>query len=127
MAKDISGSIVKVAINGVTYRAAADADISLAGGLFKNEAIATSGGNFRKMTKQVEEAKSVVLIVNGDEKAVLKGLCEGLAQITLAFTTAAGDSYKATGWINFDSWTTQESKATLSMFPIDKWESFVNA
>jgi len=127
MAKDVSGSIVKAAINGVTYRVAADADLSVTPAQFKNEAIASSGGNFRKMGKQAEEVKNCVLLVNADEKATLKGLAENVATVTLSYTTAAGDVYRATGWINFDSWTSQDSKATLSMFPTDKWESFVNA
>jgi hypothetical protein len=128
MAKDLAGSITKVAINGVTYRVATDADLSRPGGKFKNEAMASSGGNFRKMTKQPEEVKSCVLLVNADEAATLKALNDGIVNVTLSYTNAAGDSFKAaSGWINFDTWTTQDSKATLSMFPSDTWESFVNA
>lgn len=127
MAKDTTGSIVKVAINGITYRVASDADLSVPGARFKNEALASSGQNFRKMTKQAEEVKSCVLLVNGDERATLKGIAEAIGDVTLAYTNAAGDSYKATGWINSESWTSQDSKLTLSLFPRDTWESFVNA
>ena len=127
MAKDVSGSIFKVAIGGITYRVATDADLSVPGVRYKNEAIASSGGNFRKMTRQAEEVKSCVLLVSGDERATLKALAESLTNVTLSYTTADGSSYKAaSGWINFETWSSQDSKAAVSLFPTDTWESFVN-
>jgi hypothetical protein len=126
MARDLPGSIVKVTINGTSYDAIADTNLDVTPPRIKNEGIATSGRNMRKQTRQVQEVKSVVIACNADERAALITVAENTTDVTLAYTTAAGDVWRASGWIDFEKWETLEHKATLTLFPRDKWEAFVN-
>lgn len=126
MAKDIVGSFVKVVLNGHTFRVAADANVSRTPSAFTNEAIATSGGNVRKMIKRVEEWEGVTLFANGDEAEDLASMTEGLPDITMSGTNAAGDTYRSTGWINFDKHTSEDGKAEIKMMPRTGWEPFIN-
>jgi len=121
---DDSGSIIQVSIDGVSYDVFADADFDITPPLYKNEGVATSGRNIIKRTKQVQEVKSVALACNGKERDQLTQIAESGTDRTLAYKTAAGDSYKATGKIDFEKWNNQESKATISMIPRTKWTFF---
>lgn len=73
-----SGTISKVTINGVSYDATADGNFSEAVSIFKNESIATSGRNMRKMTRQPPIVKSVTIACNYVERTALKALSESL-------------------------------------------------
>jgi len=126
MARDLPGSLLKVTINGVSYDVLADTNLDVVPPRFKNEALATSGRNLRKQTRQVQEVKSVVIACNADERAQLITVAENTVDVTLAYTTAAGDVFRASGWIDFEKWETLEHKASLTLFPRDKWEAFVN-
>lgn len=126
MARDLSGSIIKVTVNGTGYDAVTDTNLDVVATRFKNESIATSGRNIRKQTRQVEEVKSVVIACNADERNTLKALAENQVDVTLAYTTAAGDVYRTNGWIDFEKWESMDLKGTIAMFPRDKWEPFIN-
>jgi hypothetical protein len=125
MAKDISGTIRKVTLDGVTYNVAADANITEVGSAYQNESVPTSGQNMRKMTKRSENREGIDLIVNGDERDNLKMLAERVDDFPMSYETAAGDIYRATGWIEFESRETQDNKATVQLLPRDNWESFI--
>ena len=127
MAGDLPGSIIKVTINGQSYDAISDTNLDVTPPRFKNEAVATSGRNLRKQTRQVQDVKSVVIACNADERGTLITVAENTRDVTLAYTTAAGDVWRAPGWIDFEKWETMEHKASLTMFPRDKWEAFVNS
>jgi len=127
MARDTSGSIIRVSINGVSYDALSDADFGVTPSRWKNEAVATSGRAIRKRTRQVEDVKSVTIACNGDERVALKSYAENQIDVTLSYTTAAGDTYRAQGWIDFETWNNQDNKATLTMFPRQTWDSFIAA
>lgn len=125
MGKDLTGSIKKVTLDGVTFDAAADADFSQVRGQYTNEAVATSGRNMRKMQKRVETAEGVDLITNGAEFDQLKGLSERTTDFPMSYTTAAGDVYRATGWIDLEKRQTMEGKTAIKMFPRGTWEPFL--
>lgn len=125
MARDTSGSIKSVNLNGVNFDAIADADFGVTPSRFKNESIATSGRNVRKKTRQTQDVKSVTLECNGDERVMLQSFAENDIDITLAYTTAAGDTFRAQGWIDFETWNNQDNKATITMFPRQQWDSFI--
>lgn len=93
---DDSGSIIQVSIDGVSYDVFADADFDITPPLYKNEGIATSGRNIIKRSRQVQDVKSVALACNGKERDQLPRIAEDGKDRTLAYKTAAGDSYKAT-------------------------------
>jgi hypothetical protein len=126
MAKDISGTLRKVTLNGITFDAAADVDVTEIDGAFDSESMASSGRNMRKMTKRTQNREGVVLIVNGDEFELLRGLSERTTDFPMSYETAAGDVYRAPGWIQLENRTTAENKATIQMHPRNgNWEPFI--
>jgi hypothetical protein len=122
--KDVVGSIDKIVLAGTTFRVAADADFKDGKPAYKNEAEETTGGTFRKMTKQSVEVESVSLKVNGDELATLQAIAESPDDITMAYVTAAGDTYRASGFIDFDGRQTQSGKVEIKLFPRQGWTLF---
>lgn len=73
---DVSGTIRRVAIAGVTYRALGDTNTNLVPQAFKNEMVPTSGGNMLKKTKQVRTLTGVTLACNAAEVEALRAIAE---------------------------------------------------
>ena len=127
MAKDIVGPGGKLVLGGITFRLAADANVNHGAPTHKNEAVAVSGGgNLRKMTQTTQELKSVSVLTNADELEVLRDLAAGPDDITMAYTSAAGDVFRATGFIDFEGREAESGKVELTLYPRDGWTSFVN-
>jgi hypothetical protein len=122
--KDLAGTIISVTIAGVTYDAGADGGIKAVPTSHENTAVPTSGRNIHKMVKRVM-SREVTLVANGVEQDALKALAESPEHFTLAYATAAGDVYRATGWIEFASHETEENKAEITMFPERDWSVFL--
>ena len=74
--QDTTGTLKKVTINGVTYDALADTNLSETPSKFKNEPTPTSGRTMRKMTRQTPSVKSVTIACNQAERTRLKALAE---------------------------------------------------
>lgn len=125
MSVDAVGSIRKVTLDGVTFNAAADADLSQIRGRFTNEAIATSGSNMKKQTARVEEVTGVDLVTNGAEFDALKALSERTKDFPMSYTTAAGDVYRASGWIDLEKRQTSDGKTSVKLIPRQSWEPFL--
>ena len=121
----VSGSIRNVTINGVTYDVLADANFSETGSRFENEGIATSGETIRKMTRRVPQVESVIVKAAGADKERLKGIADGIDDVSMSYETAAGDVYRATGFIEFENRETEENRATLTMIPRQDWRAFL--
>lgn len=124
-ARDNSGTPRSVKINGISYRVAADADLSQLVSNCEVESIATSGAPMYKYTKRNEDIESIDLIVNADERVVLKGVAEGLDSVTLAFTTSARDTYDGNGRISLDAHTHADNKMPIKMLPEDGWQASI--
>jgi len=124
MAKDISGSLRKVTLDGVTYNVAADVSVTEVGSKFENSNVPHSGGNMRKMVKRSENREGIDLLANSAEKEQLKSLADQLDDFPMSYETAAGDVYRTTGRIEFESRTTDENRATIQMLPADEWTLF---
>lgn len=122
---DVAGSIRKVTLDGTTFDVMADANITETGSAWQNEAIPTSGRNLKKMTRRPENREGVVLACNGTERELIKELAERTTDFPMSYETAAGDVYRASGWIEFENRETEESRATIQMHPRSTWESFV--
>ena len=116
MGDTIVGTIQSVTLDGITFDVFPDSNIKENASLYKNEAVATSGANLRKMTKQVTSRESVVIAANGQELDILKAMAENPGDITLSYMTAAGDVYRAKGWIELENRETEENKATIALF-----------
>ena len=126
MAKDTSGSIIKLLLDGVSYDVLASSNFSEVHSKFENDSIPTSGGNSRKMTRRATNREGVEVKANGAEVAGLVALADGSADFPISYTTAAGDVYRTTGWIEFENRETEDNKASLKLFPRKDWSSFLS-
>jgi hypothetical protein len=122
---DVGGSIRNVTLDGVSYRTSAATNIKEVGSAYENSLIVTSGGNMLKKMKRAEEREGVELEVNGKERDDLRTLADRTEPFPMSYETAAGDIYRATGWIEFESRETEENKATVKLLPQGEWESFL--
>lgn len=122
---DVSGSIKKVTLNGVTFDVMGDANVSEVGSGVSNEMIPTSGRMVRKTTKRVQAREGVVLACNGSERELLKALSESSEDFPMSYETAGGDTYRATGVIEFESRETEENRATVTLLPRGEWSTFL--
>lgn len=119
----ISGSILELKLNGVTYAVPADFSFEFTLSRVKNEGVATSGDTLVKKTRVVPEAKAAC-IASVSEADTLRGLAEGLTQIPISVKVADGSYLKGTGCIQFEKWSTEDYKGELTLIPKDKWEIF---
>lgn len=124
MGKDISGSIRKLTLDGITFDVMSDANLSKTGSQFENDRIATSGKSFKKMTKRVTKVESVVIKLNVDEDEILEGLAERLEDFPMSYTTASGSVYRAVGSIEYESFETMENRGTVQLHPSTTWDRF---
>jgi len=121
MARNISGSIRNVSLSGTPYKVAADSNVTMPSSAFENENVPTSGSNMRKMMRRSQTVESVVIIANSAEHAQIQAFSEGLDDIDLAVTNAAGDVYRALGAVHVESYESEENRLTVSLLPIDAW------
>ena len=123
---DISGTLRKVTLDGVTFDVMADTNVSEIGSRWENEAIPTSGRNMKKMTRRPQNRESVVLACNGAERELVQELAERTTDFPMSYETAAGDVYRTVGWIEFENRETEENRATIQMHSRDNtWDAFV--
>lgn len=124
---NITGSLRKVTLDGVTYRVMADANIDEIGSGFETSGVPTSGGTMFKKMRRVQERTGVVLACNGMERDQLKALSDRLTTYPMSYETASGDVFRATGMIEFEKRETEEGKASIKMIPEGEWQSFLAA
>ena len=125
MAKNVSGSIRKLTLDGVTFDVLGDANFSETVSAYESEAVPTSGVNIRKMTKRAKIVESVVVGANGAERDQLKALAERTTDFPMSYETAGGDVFRAQGWIEFENRETEENRASLQLHPRADWTSFI--
>lgn len=121
----VAGAIKKVTLDGVTFTVAGDANITEVGSRYENSVIPTSGDNMRKMVKRAETREGVTLIIGGRDRELLRTLADRTTDFPMSYETAAGDIYRATGWIEFENRETEENRATIKMFPRQEWSAFL--
>jgi hypothetical protein len=125
MARDVTGTIRKVGLDGVNFRCAGDANLSQIFTEFENSLIPTSGQPMRKMVKRTQAVEGLPLILNTDEREQVKAFAEQLGNIKLSYTNAAGDQFKAEGTIEVENMDTEEGRATVQLLPVGGWTPFV--
>lgn len=122
---DVTGTLRKVTLDGVTFDVMADTNVSEIGNAWQNEGVPTSGRNIRKMTRRVEAREGVVLACNGAERELIKALADRTDDFPMSYETAAGDVYRAVGFIEFENRETEEGRATVQLIPRNGWDSFL--
>lgn len=118
-----AGTIESVVLDGTSFNAAADADLTVNQPTEK-EIIPTSGPGMPKITKKVATVDSVTLIAGGTDVLLLDDLHDRTDPHPMSYTEASGDVYSATGLINVVSKTTQENRVEITMMPTlgGRWE-----
>jgi len=71
-----TGTLKKIVVDGITYDVLSDSNPSETVARYKNESIATSGKNIRKMTAQSPIVKSVTINATQVERDTLKALAD---------------------------------------------------
>ncbi len=124
MSRDISGSNREFNVEGIAFRVAADANFSEIITQFENSMIPTSGKAMRKMIKRIPTREGVVLITNAEERESLISFAEGLDNLKVSYTNAAGDTYKCEGTLEIESNETEENRTTCQVHPVGIWTPF---
>jgi hypothetical protein len=118
---DVSGSLRSVTLAGLPFAVSAEAGATVILTGWENSRIAHSGGSMRKMIKRIRTVSGIVLILGGTDRDTLRSFADSSADITLAFEDASGNSYMATGSIEFENWETEDNKCTLTMQAESEW------
>jgi hypothetical protein len=125
MARNVSGSIESVVLDGISFDANADADINEMGSGAETTGIATSGRNAFKKTGRVQTREDVGLTVNAESRLLLEELANRLDPFAMSYTDASGNTYAAVGLIEFVNRQTMENLAVINMIPEGGWEAFL--
>jgi hypothetical protein len=124
MAKDLPGSPDKLVLDGNTFFYTADADPAYGQSKWQNNALPHTGGTMRQMVRRDTGSTGHTVKANGDELQILKGLQERSESFPIAWYNRAGDCYRCTGFINFDTMSAQNGSVELALFPDDDWTYF---
>lgn len=124
MSVDVTGSIRKFTIEGISYRVMADANFSRRPINVENTMVPTSGPAMQKKMRVVPVLEGVVLACNAEEMEAIKSFAEGLDVIKITYQTAAGDEYRCTGQVNIEGHESEEGRVTVTVQPEDDWTLF---
>jgi len=124
MGKNVSGSIKKCLLDGISFKVMADANISEVHSEYENENVATSGDSFIKKTKRSQNREGLVLACNAEESETLKELSERTDPFPMSYTTADGKTWRSSGGIEFENRETEENRATVQLLPESKFDLF---
>lgn len=122
---DVAGSNGALELDGISFDVAADANFSVTPTEYENDLIATSGKGMIKKTRRTPNVESVVLICNGEDRLKLEALNDQKSPFGIAWTNAAGDVYRTTGTIHYETYETEENRCTLTLLPREAWSPFL--
>jgi len=119
-----SGSIRKVLIDGLSFKAAADANFARTPKLEK-EAVPHSGGNSVKVTRAASNVEGVKLLCTPAEYEILEGLSDRLDNFPMSYEMADGSVWRSDGTISLDNYESEEHSVEVTMIPSSgEWELF---
>lgn len=125
---DVSGSVRGLALDGLPFRTAFDANINFQISPYENEAIPSSGKSMLKKTLRSPNAEGVTVLANPLEQEQLLTLSERLEPFPISAELADGSVYRTTGWIDFPGVETEENRAEIMIIPdraINAWSPFI--
>jgi hypothetical protein len=79
----------------------------------------------RQMVRRDTGSTGHTVKANGDELRILKALQERRESFPISWVNRAGDVYRCTGFINYDTASAQNGSVELALFPDDDWTPFV--
>jgi hypothetical protein len=69
--------------------------------------------------------EGIVLLVNADEREDLIAFAEGLDDLKISYSNAAGDEYKCEGTIEIENSETEENRLTCQVHPRGTWTPII--
>jgi hypothetical protein len=125
VAKDLPGTPDKLVLDGNTYFYMADADPAYGQSRWQHNPLPHTGGTMNQMVRRDTGSTGHKVKANGDELQTLLALMEKTESFPIAWYNKAGDCYRCTGFINFDTVSAQNGSAELSLYPDEGWTQFV--
>jgi hypothetical protein len=122
MARDLPGTPDKLVIDGNTFFYIGDADPGYGQPKWQNNAIPHTGGTMRQMVRRDTGSNPHKIKADGDELEILKKIAESPESKPISWYNRAGDCYRCTGFINFDTKSAQNGSVDLALFPDNDWE-----
>lgn len=121
-----TGSILKIVIDGITYRGIGDFDASKIPSKFENSPVVTTGGNVQKKVLRSQSITGVELQISSDEETVLRAVADRTDNYTLAITWPDETTYRTIGFINLGEFTNMDGKLPCDFHPgfNNSWEPF---
>lgn len=113
----VSGSIRKFMYGGITYDVAADSNLEFIPSIFEKENIATSGDNMTKLLRRSQDVTGIDLIITAQAKEILQAQADLLVDAPVTVELASGNTYTTVAQVNFETWSTEENRATVSVLP----------
>lgn len=123
----VTGTPREILLDGTSFDVKADADITINVVGSEKEGIPTTGRTFIKKTRKSANAESIPLQVEAVEMDLLEDLHERNDSFPISITFADGSSFKTTGSINWENYTSAEGTAPVTVIPdrsVNPWERF---
>lgn len=122
---DNTGTLRNVTIEGISYRAAADTNVTFTVSRFENSVVPTTGRGMKKKIRRVPVMENVTLVCNPNEIDQLRVFAESLNDLKFAVTLADGSLYRAEGSIEIENVETEENRVTCQLLPVEDWTPFI--
>lgn len=122
---DISGTPRSVSLDGVSFRIAADANLTDNFTVWVNEMQATSGSGMLKKTKRIPTVENVPLVVNGAEREQIRVFNDQTDLITMNYKDASGNVFRTEGTISVEGLETETNRCTITMQASEEWVAFL--
>ena len=119
----MSGTWKRVSIDGSSYNVKAEADATLMGGSVENAPIPHSGGTAQKQTRRPDSITGVILVLDPGEHARLKARNDNPTKkpgYSMSATDNEGNTYKSSGFINYQGMGNMENTGTVDLIPMVK-------
>lgn len=118
---NVSGSLRKMTIEGISFRVAADANANWTFSEFENSVIATSGKGMVKKMKRVAAVEGLVLVCDMNEVDQLRSLVEGTDELKFSLQFADGSEAKAKGAVECENFENEEGRISTNLYPTGGW------
>ena len=127
MAKNVSGSLGVIRLDGIKFTPAADINVTEINGKFEIEMLPGVGQNMKKMTRRVQTREGVVLLTNAADNDLLIELANRVNNFSMSYESADGTVHTSFGCITYEGRETDSNRTTIQMLPADDsgWKAFI--
>lgn len=119
----MSGTWREVRIDGSLYNVKAESDATLMGGSFENAPVPHSGGSAQKQTRRADSITGLILVLEPGEYDRLKTRNDKSVKkpgYPISAIDNEGNTYKSSGFINFQGMTNMENTGTVDLISMTK-------